>query len=260
MAKLFDWQLVFKQIPELLKYLPITLELTLVAMIVGIVLGLLIAVIRIHKVPVLSQICGFFVSIIRGTPIIVQLYIAYFGIPIALKYFNYYHGTDYNINAIPGIVFAMIALGMNHSAFDSETFRSAIQSVDRGQIEAAKSIGMSGLQVLRRVLIPQAGAVALLPLGNSIISLIKGTSLAFSCSVIEITAAGKILAGRNYRYFEGYCSLAIIYWIITVILEKLLKLLEKKIAIPEEAAEVGTDGRRIKRKRKSVGGTANEPG
>lgn len=260
MAKLFDWKLVFTQIPDLLKYLPVTLELTLVAMIVGILLGLLIAVIRINKIPVLSQLCAFFVSIIRGTPIIVQLYISYFGIPIALKYFNYYNGTNYNINLIPGIVFAMVALGLNQSAFDSETIRSAILSVDRGQIEAAKSMGMSGGQVLRRVLIPQAGAVALLPLGNSIISLIKGTSLAFSCSVIEITAAGKILAGRNYRYFEVYCSLAIIYWIITIVLEKLLKQLEKKISIPEEAPETDENGEPVKKKIRSIGGAANELG
>jgi len=238
MAKLFDGALVFKQIPDLLKYLPTTLFLTAIALVIGLLIGLLIAVIRINKIPVLSQISAAFVSVMRGTPIIVQLYITYFGIPIALKYFNYYHGTDYDINAIPGIVFAMVALGLNQAAFDSETIRSAILSVDKGQIEAAKSMGMTGLQVLRRITLPQATSVALLPLGNSLIALIKGTSLAFTCSVVEITAAAKITAGKSYRYFEAYCSIAIIYWLITFILERVLVLIEKKTSIPAQPKEV----------------------
>ncbi len=233
MANLFDVKLVFEQIPDLLTYLPVTLELTLVAVLIGLLLGLVIALVRMNRVAVLSQIAGAFVSVMRGTPIIVQLYLIYFGIPIALKYFNYYRGTDYNINAIPGIIFAMIALGLNQSAFDSETIRAALQSVENGQIEAAKALGMSRWQVLRRVIIPEAFTVALLPLGNSVINLIKGTSLAFTCSVVEMTAQGKILAGRNYRYFEAYCSLAIIYWLITFVLEKAVKRLEKKISVPE---------------------------
>ena len=238
MAKLFDGVLVFKQIPNLLKYLPTTLYLTFIALVIGLSIGLLIAVIRINKVPVLNQLSIGFVSLMRGTPIIVQLYITYFGIPIALKYFNYYHGTNYDINAIPGIVFAMVALGLNQAAFDSETIRSAIQSVDKGQIEAAKSMGMTGLQVLRRITLPQAITVALLPLGNSLIALIKGTSLAFTCSVVEITAAAKITAGKSYRYFEAYCSIAIIYWVITFLLERVLVLIEKKTSIPAEPKEV----------------------
>ena len=132
----------------------------------------------------------------------------------------------------------MVALGLNQAAFDSETIRSAIQSVDKGQIEAAKSMGMTGLQVLRRITLPQAITVALLPLGNSLIALIKGTSLAFTCSVVEITAAAKITAGKSYRYFEAYCSIAIIYWVITFVLERILVLIEKKTSIPAEPKEV----------------------
>ena len=239
MAKLFDFKLVFTEIPDLVKYLPTTLFLTFVALVIGLLVGFVIAIVRMKKIPVLSQLATAFVSVLRGTPIIVQLYISYFGIPIALKYINYYRGTDFNINNIPGILFAMVALGLNQSAFDSETIRSAIQSVDKGQIEAAKSMGMSGWQVLQRVTIPQAVSVALLPLGNSLIALIKGTSLAFTCSVMEITAAGKVLAGRNYRYFEVYCSLAIIYWVITFFLERVLQAIEKRIAIPEQPPESG---------------------
>ncbi len=238
MTNLFDIKLVFSNIPKLLKYLPVNVEIAVVALTMGWIIGLLIALIRINKIPVLRQLAVVFVSVIRGTPILVQLYITYFGIPIALRYINYYRGTDYNISAIPGVVFAVIALGLNQSAFDSETIRASILSVERGQIEAAKSLGMSGWQTLKRILLPQAFAVALPPLGNSLIALIKGTSLVFVCSVIEMTAEGKIIAGRNYRYFEVYCSLAIIFWAITVILEFVFKRLERKFSVPEE---VGTE-------------------
>lgn len=250
MNNLFDWKEVFIRIPELLQYIPTTLFLTLFALVIGLVLGLIIAVIRVNNVPVLTQIGIAFVSIIRGTPILVQLYVAYFGIPTFLKYINYYQGTNFNINGIPGIVFAMIALGLNQAAFDAETIRAAILSVEKGQIEAAKSMGMTSWQVLRRVIIPQASSVALVPLGNSLIGLIKGTSLAFVCSVVELTAAGKIIAGRTFRYFEIYCSLAIIYWLITFILERLIKLGENLIAIPAEAPETGANGEKIKVKKK----------
>lgn len=236
MTNLFDIELVFTQIPKLLSYLYVNIEIAVIALVAGWVIGLIIAMIRIKKIPVLSQLAALYVSVIRGTPIIVQLYLTYFGIPIALRYINYYHGTDLNINKIPGIIFAVIALGLNQSAFDSETIRASILSVEKGQIEAAKSLGMSSVQILRRVILPQAFSVALPPLGNSLIGLIKGTSLVFVCSVIEMTAAGKIMAGRNYRYFEVYCSLSIIYWIVTVILEFIFKMLEKKFSIPEQIA------------------------
>lgn len=237
MSKIFDWQLVFTEIPLLLKYLPVTIQLTLIALIIGWVAGLFIAIVKIHRIPVLQQLCTLFVSVVRGTPIIVQLYLTYFGIPIFLKYYNFYNGTSYNVNGIPPIIFAIVALGLNQSAFDSETIRAAIQSVEKGQVEAAKSLGMNGLQIFYRVLLPQAVTVAIPSLGNSLIGLVKGTSLAFTCSVVEITTQGKILAGNSYRYFEVYCSLAIIYWVITIFIERLFTYIEKKMSVPEQIAE-----------------------
>ena len=100
---------------------------------------------------------------------------------------------------------------------------------------------MTYFQQLVRVILPEALAVALPSLGNSFISLIKGTSLAFVCSVVEITAAGKILAGRTYRYFETYVSLAIIYWVLTFLVEQLIRFIEKKIAIPDQAVVYDKD-------------------
>lgn len=124
---------------------------------------------------------------------------------------------------------------------DAEVIRASLESVPKGQIEAANALGMTYFQALRRVILPEAIVVALPSLGNSFIGLIKGTSLAFVCAVVEMTAAGKIIAGRTYRYFEVYVSLAIIYWIITIIVEQGIKLIEKKIRIPENAPAIQTD-------------------
>jgi len=233
MANLFDVGLVFSQIPILLKTLPVTLYLTVLAMIGGLILGLGIAVIKINKIPVLRQICAVYVSITRGTPVIVQLYLTYFGIPLALKYFNYYNGTSFNLNNVPSIIFVLIALSLNQAAYSSETLRAAILSVDKGQIEASHSLGMTSVQTLNRIIVPQAFVVALPSLGNSLIVMLKETSLAFVCSVVEITARAKIIAGNNYRFFESYCSVAIIYWVLTFAVEQIVRWGERRVSIPE---------------------------
>ncbi len=246
MGKLFDFELVFTQIPELLKKLPITLELALLAMLLGLVLGLLMAVIKIKRIPVLYQITNFLISLVRGTPVIVQLYIAFFGLPMIFKYLNQQFGTNLAVAEIPGFVYAVAALGLNESAYCAEIIRSALQSVNEGQIEAATALGMTYLQALRRIILPEAIEVALPTLGNSMISIIKSTSLAFTCAVVEITAQGKILAGKTYRYFEAYVSLAIIYWVLTIIIEQGIRFIEKKIKIPDQVALVTEAGEESK--------------
>ena len=228
MSNLFDIKMVFTQIPDLLTYLPVTLELAVVAMIVSLILGLILALIKMKKIPVLKQIANLYISVIRGTPVLVQLYVTYFGIPMILKAINLKYGTNYNANGVAPIIYAFIALAVNESAYNAEVIRASLESVPKGQIEAANALGMTYFQ-------------ALPSLGNSFIGLIKGTSLAFVCAVVEMTAAGKIIAGRTYRYFEVYVSLAIIYWIITIIVEQGIKLIEKKIRIPENAPAIQTD-------------------
>lgn len=246
MGKLFDFEQVFTNIPELLRYLPVTLELALVSMALGLVLGLLIAIIKMKKIPVLRQLAALYVSIIRGTPILVQLYIVYFGVPMFFKWWNATFGTDLQVANIPGFVYAVLAMGLNQSAFSSEIIRSALLSVSDGQIEAASALGMTFGQSLRRIILPEALTVALPTLGNSLISAIKSTSLAFTCAVVEMTAEGRIIGGRNYRYFEVYCSLAIIYWVITIIIEQILRYAEKKLAIPDQVETfVPTDSDKV---------------
>ncbi|MCH4168592.1 MAG: amino acid ABC transporter permease [Streptococcaceae bacterium] len=227
----FNFELVFERIPKLLKYLPITLELSIVSMIISLILGFVIAVIRVKRIRILYQIAYAYLSVIRGTPMIIQLYIAYYGIPAMLRLIN----PQANLTTVPGLVYAFIALGIYESAFTSETIRAAIQAVDKDEIEAATALGMNYGQILRRVIIPSALEIAIPGLINSFIGLVKGTSLASACGVIEITYQNAILSGRDYRYLEGYLALAIIYWVITFILERIQKVVEEKIKIPEKA-------------------------
>ncbi|MFW5433549.1 amino acid ABC transporter permease [Paenibacillus apiarius] len=235
MPKLFDLELVFSQIPQILTYLPVTLGIAFASMILSLLIGLATALIKIKQIPVLRTISAFYVSFMRGTPIIVQLYLTFYAVPMVMQYINYYYGTNYNTNSVPPILFVLLTFALNEGAYNSESIRAAIQSVDKGGIEAGYSMGMTTMQVLRRIILPEAIIVALPTLGNSLIGLIKGTSLAFVCSVVEMTAAGKLLASRNFRFFEMYVSLSIIYWIVTILLERLIGYWEKRLKVNERS-------------------------
>jgi polar amino acid transport system permease protein len=233
MSSIFDVKLIFTNIPKLLPYLPKTLEIALSAYVISLIIGFLVALVKIKKTKVLYQIVSFYVSFCRGTPIIVQLYATYFGIPMILQIINARFGTSFSSSFIPNIAFALTALALNDAAYSSEYIRASIESVEQGQREAAHSIGMTTWQTLRRIVIPEALVVALPSLGNSFISMIKNTSLAFTCAVIELTAGGQLIAGRSYRYFEMYISLAIVYWVITFVLSRVFGIVEKRMKCNE---------------------------
>lgn len=243
-GKLFSWRAVFDAIPSILERLPLTIGLTLAGAVAGLILALLFAVIKINRVKVIYPIQAFFVSFLRGTPILVQLMLSYYGIPLLLKAINQRTGLDMNINAIPASVFAITAFAFNEAAYASETIRAAIQSVNSGEVEAAKSLGMTNKQIYSRVIIPNAAVVATPTLINSLIGLTKGTSLAFSAGIVEIYAQAQILGGGDYRYFERFISVSLIYWGVSFLIENLGFFIEKCMAIkpPEsvqESLEVG---------------------
>lgn len=231
MGKLFDPEFVFESFPSIIKYLPVTIEISIVSMLLGLLIGFIVAMIKIYNIPILNRIANLYVTFIRGTPLLVQLYLSYYGIPLVLQYFNYSYGTNININNIPAILFVFFAFSANEGAYTSETIRAAIQSVDRGQYEAAASIGMTNFQTMIRIVVPEAFVVALPNLGNSLINLIKGTSLAFTISVMDIMASGKIIAARAMRFFEVYIVIAVIYCTLTILVEKLIRYLEMKVSI-----------------------------
>jgi polar amino acid transport system permease protein len=229
MPKLIDFSEIITNIPALLKYLPITICIVFFSMLIGLILGLIIAIVIMKKIPILYQISYVFVSFIRGTPLLVQLYLSFYGIPVALKYWNYYNNTNFNINNISAIVFVLVAFSLNEAAYNSENIRGALLSVDKGEVEAALSLGMTNIQTLKRIELPEALIVAIPTIGNQLISLLKGTSLAFVAGVIEMTAEGQIIGGRTFRYFEVYLSLAIIYWILTILIQFFTMFLEKRV-------------------------------
>jgi amino ABC transporter, permease protein, 3-TM region, his/glu/gln/arg/opine family len=234
-GKLFSLRAVFDAIPAILKTLPVTLLLTLGGAFFGIILAMIFAVVKINRTRILYPIQSVFVSFLRGTPLLVQLMLTYFGIPLLLKAINQKYGTAFNINAIPASVFAIIAFAFNEAAYASETIRAAILSVDPGEIEAARSLGMTNRQVYLRVIIPNAAVVATPTLINSLIGLTKGTSLAFSAGVVEVFAKAQAIGGSDYRYFERFISVSIIYWIVNIVIEQIGRAIEKTMDIKAPA-------------------------
>ena len=226
--KLSAFESAFKYI---IPQIPNTLIVTFISAFFGLLLGLLLALTKINKIPVLNQLRAVFVSFIRGTPIYVQLILTYTGIPLILQAVNLNYGTNYNVNSIPALFYAALAFSLNEAAYGSETIRAAIESVDQGQIEAAKALGMTNFQVFMRVTLKEAAVVATAPLGNALIGLLKGTSLAFVVSFVEMTAEPQIIGGSNFRILETYAALALIYWAICIILEFLIRRIERGLRI-----------------------------
>ena len=235
-GRLFSWRAVFDAIPDLLEHLPTTLGLTLAGAFFGLILALVFAIVKINRPKVLYPIQAVFVSFLRGTPLLVQLMLTYYGIPLILKAINQSYGTAFNINAIPAELFAIVALAFNEAAYASETIRAAILSVDPGEIEAARSLGMTNRQVYRRIIIPNAAVVATPTLINSLIGLTKGTSLAFSASVVEIFAQARIIGGSDLKYFERFITVSIVYWIVNILIEILGRHIERRLDIETPVA------------------------
>ena len=206
-------------LPIIASKVNITFELTVAATIFALIVGVIIAIIGYYKIPVLYQLTRVYVSIMRGTPVVAQLYFFYYGIALYSAFVR---------NMTPLIAVAVV-MSFNMGAFMSESIRGALLSVDEGQKEAAYSLGMTNFQLVTRIVIPQAVRVALPPLFNDIINLIM-TSLAFMLGVPDIMGAAKIEGARTFRYFEIYAAVMLVYWLIIFVLGILHKLLEKKCA------------------------------
>jgi L-cystine transport system permease protein len=211
--------------------LPITLQLTGLTLLVSIPFGFLLAVIRMQKVPVLSQIGTLYISFIRGTPIVVQILVVYSLVPsILAAYFSSIHSSINVFNVNP-ILYAYIVFIFNITANLSEVFRSALYTVNKGQLEAGQAIGLTNFQTYRRIIIPQSLVAALPNICTTTINLIKATSLAFLMTVKDITAVAKVEASFGYNYIEAYLDVWIIYVIICSITEYLFNHLEKKLKV-----------------------------
>ncbi|WP_087975012.1 amino acid ABC transporter permease [Oceanobacillus rekensis] len=218
----FDIGYMIEIFPELLKYIPITLYLAIVSMVFAVIIGVILSLILVNKVPVFYQLAKVFISFFRGTPVLVQLLMIYFGLPQLFPM----------LNSIGAGTAAIIAFSLNTSAYLAEIFRAGLVSVDKGQAEAAITVGMTYPQALRGIILPQAIRNALPATGNMFIGLIKNSSLAFTIGVTELLAQGKLMASSSLKFFEAYLAVGIIYWILTILYSWIQDWYERKLNKP----------------------------
>ena len=214
-----DFLYMLEILPEVASYIPITLVLAFVSMFFAVVIGLIVAFGRRSKNKIISSISAAYISVFRGVPTVVQLFIIYFGLPQLFPSMS-------NLSAMSA---AIIGLSFKEASYLAEIFRAALDSVDSGQIEAGLSVGMKPWKIYQTVVIPQAVVNAIPGTFNVFISLVKESSIVFTLGVTEVFALAKLIASSSMLYFETYVVVGFIYW---VIISWLQGKLERKIAVP----------------------------
>lgn len=212
----FDFNILVKALVELLSALPITLSVGLLAMLIGLGFGIFIGIVRYFKLPGIDLILRGYVSFFRGTPLMIQLFLFFFGLPQLFPSLG-------NIGAFEASVLIM---SMNSAAYIAETTRAAILSVDKLQQDAGLSVGLTLWQTMLYVQLPQALRVAIPSFGNTFIGIIQGTALTFMLGLNDLMGLGKMKAAVNYKFFEIYLAVGLIYWAITLIIGQANKYLE----------------------------------
>ncbi|MFL0554057.1 MULTISPECIES: amino acid ABC transporter permease [Paenibacillus] len=209
--------LVWDNLPFLLKGAYYTLLVTVVSMFFGLIIGLVVAIARLKGNWLVRGIARVYVSIIRGTPLLVQIFIVYYGV------------VDYGITLGP-LTAAYVALSINVGAYLSETFRGAIQSIPKGQTEAAYATGMTGWMTMRRIILPQAARVAIAPMGNTFIGMLKETALVSAITVTELLRSAQLLIAQYYVYMPFFVGIAAMYWIMSTVFSAILNAVEKQLS------------------------------
>lgn len=206
-------------VPVILGYVPLTIGMALASMVGALALASLMAVERVVRVPVLDAFVQLFISFFRGTPLLVQLFLFYYGLPQILPV----------LAGINGVTAAILGLTLHFSAYMAESIRAAILGVDRSQWEAAQAVGMTQVQSMRRIILPQASRVAAPTLVNYFIDMIKSTSLAFTLGVTEMMGATQKEAAGSFLYFEAFLVVAVLYWAIVEMFSFLQRRLELRL-------------------------------
>jgi putative S-methylcysteine transport system permease protein len=206
-------------VPVILRYVPLTLGMAIAAMAMALVIASVLAVVRVLKVPVFDAVVAVFISFFRGTPLLVQLFLFYYGLPQVMP----------ALTAIDGVTAAIMGLTLHFAAYMAESIRAAITGVDRSQWEAGFAVGMTRLQLMRRIILPQAARIAAPTLLNYFIDMIKSTSLAFTLGVTEMMGATQKEAAGSFRYFEAFLVVACLYWIIVEALSFVQRRMEARL-------------------------------
>ncbi len=212
-------ELTWNIIPKLLEGTAVTIELTVIAIAMGVLMGIPVALGRVYGNKAIYAFCTFFVEIIRGTPLLTQLFILYFGLP------------SIGIMLSPFLA-ALIGMGINSAAYQAEYFRGAIQSVKKEQLIAAYSLGMKQSQTIRYIVLPQMFRLVIPSWSNELIYLLKYSSMAYMIQAPEIMSQGRLIASRNFRTFEVFIVVALIYLILVLVLSKILDIMERRLSIP----------------------------
>ncbi|OLP65467.1 putative amino-acid permease protein YxeN [Bacillus pumilus] len=226
-----DFQFAIDQLPHILTGVPFTLLIALVSMAVSLLIGSVFAFIRLFRIPVLRQFVTLYVSFFRGTPLIVQLFAFFYGIPYVLSKMSDSFGLSFHPDMVSPLAVALIAFSLHSAAHLTEVVRSALLAVDKGQLEAAKIVGMTTKQAMVRIILPQAFVVALPNLGNQLVQLLKATSLSFTIGVLEIMGISRIIANDGYQFLETYLVSAVIYWLLSILFELAFAMLEKRARV-----------------------------
>lgn len=211
-----DFELIEKALPILLLGAGVTIEITAVSVFIGFCIGLFVGIARICKVKVLRILAAIYADCIRGTPLLVQIFLIYFALPIMTG------------QRVEPFVAAVAACGINSGAYVSEIFRAGIQAIDAGQMEAGRSLGLSWWQTMYYIILPQAVRNILPPLGNEFIAMLKDSSLVSVIGFEELTRRGQLIIAQTYGSFEIWSTVAVLYLIMTLAISRVVAMLEKK--------------------------------
>jgi len=211
-------ELIVESLPLLLRGAVYTVEVSVLAIVAGLVLGWLFGLSAVSGLRALRAVTWCYVYFIRGTPLLVQIFLIYFGL------------AALGLN-LPAFWSGVVALGLNSGGFQAEIVRAGIESIDRGQSEAARSIGMSRFQTLLFILVPQTIRRVIPPLTNELITLVKSSSLLSAIAALELTHAGQLIIARTFAPFEIYAAVAVIYLVLVSFLSRISALLERRVFV-----------------------------
>jgi len=213
-----DTDIIIRTLPVLLKGCVMTVELTVITLVLGTVLGIVFALMRLSSNVVLSQISNFYTWIIRGTPMLLQLFFFYYGLP------------SVGIRMTP-FQAAVIGLGLNSGAYMAEIIRGGILSIDKGQFEAAKALGFSYTENMQKIILPQTFKVIIPPVGNEFITILKDTSLVSTIAMVELMRSAQQMYASTFKPIEIFATAAVLYLIMTTVFTTIFSVYEKKLSV-----------------------------
>lgn len=214
----FDWSLIWDNIPILLQGAVITIQITVMAVGCGFFIGMIAALANLSRFKIVRLLVKCYVELFRGTPLLVQIFMIYFALPMVIG------------QSINPYVAAVTACSINSGAYVSEIFRAGIQSIDKGQMEAGRSLGLTWAQTMRYIVMPQAFKAIIPPLGNEFIAMMKDTSLVSVIGFEELTRRGQLIISKTYGALEIWLAVAVLYLIMTLGIAQLVSYLERRFA------------------------------